>query len=400
MHKKRVRSSVGEHLLDAQGVVRSIRTEPTIKKFNRSISGFFILNFSYFSSKGEKIQVITMFDKVRNVLDRKAYSSVWFCIQIFLGTYNSSTKKGVSAMTETIKIGATKHIGPIYKRLLTDAAFLKERGIIIDLSVSKDGDYDLIECRLDIETAEPSEDDDRGFAICCHHIAEAVADVIAVWWKPELVKEIMTKRYHSLSNAEIEHILQKMLRTEKEQFSYLQCKTGPTWKREIATRASDFLELGNIITIDGFINFRLKDYLFELERLVDEAVEDYLLEKEYDDFIDLLRYFVDTQEPRLDKVHVMFGSSGIFGMYDQNYKMIDNDFLEGFILDLMDNDLSYEDLLVSALITIAPTEIVMHLPGPIEEMSSAVSTIQSVFDERVTICVGCSKCLNFMITNS
>ncbi|HHX94646.1 MAG TPA: hypothetical protein GX691_02320 [Clostridia bacterium] len=303
-------------------------------------------------------------------------------------------------MTETIKIGATKHIGPIYKRLLTDAAFLKERGIIIDMSVSKDGDYDLIECRLDIETAGPSGDEDTDFAICCHHIAEAVADVITTWWKPELVRAIMTKKYQSLSNAEIERILQKMLRTEKEQFSCFQSKTGPTWKREISARASDFLELGNIITIDGFVNFRLKDYLFELERLVDEAVEDYLLEKEYDDFIDLLRYFVDTQEPRLDKVHVMFASSGIFSMYDQNYKMIDNDFLEGFILDLMDNDLSYEDLLVSALITIAPTEIVMHLPGPIEEMSSAVSTIQSVFDERVTICVGCSKCLNFMITNS
>ena len=297
-------------------------------------------------------------------------------------------------MIETIKIGATKHIEPIYKKLATDAAFLKERGIIMELSVKRDGDFYLLKCEIDIEYG-----DDTSLAICCHQIAEAIADALITWWKPDLFREIIAKNYQNLSSSEIEHILQRMFQAEKEQFAY-QSKIIATWKKEIAARVSDFLEAGNTITIDGFLNFRLRDYLLELEQLADEAVEDYLLEKEYDDFIDLLRYFVNTQEPRLEKVHVMFTSSGAFRMYDRTFKLIDNDFLEGFILDLMDNDLSYEDLLVSALITIAPMEIVIHLPGPIDEMNTAVSTIQSVFEERVTMCIGCSKCLNFITSKS
>lgn len=304
-------------------------------------------------------------------------------------------------MTETFSIGATKHIVPIYERLVQDATVLKEHGLTLNLSVRKDGAYQLLDCELNVEGNTSEELSDDGLRVCCHQIAEAVSEAIVVWWKPELVRSILCEKYSNLSHGETDIVLRKMYQASLEQSFYIQSVTAAVaWKKEIASRLVHFLEAGNMISVDGFINFRLRDFKLELEQLVDEAVEDYLLEKEYDDFIDLLRYFVNTQEPRLKKVHVVLTSFGTFNMYDHNYQVIDNDFLEGFILDLMDNDLTYEDLLVSALITISPTEIVLHLPGPVAEMGSAVSTIQSVFEERVTVCIGCSKCLNANVKKS
>jgi len=304
-------------------------------------------------------------------------------------------------MTESFSIGATKHIVPIYERLAKDSEALRQHGLNLNLSVRRDGAFQLLNCELDVEDTTSTIVNDDGLTICCHQIAEAVAEAIVIWWKPELVRDIINDKYSNLSGAEIETILQKMFQASLEKSFYIQSVTAAlTWKKEIASRVLHFLEAGNTISVDGFINFRLRDFKLELEQLVDEAVEDYLLEKEYDDFIDLLRYFVNTQEPRLNKVHVVLTSFNTFSMYDHNYKLIDNDFLEGFILDLMDNDLTSEDLLVSALITIAPVEIVLHLPESVGEMLSAVNTIQSVFEERVTTCIGCTKCINFNIKKS
>lgn len=301
-------------------------------------------------------------------------------------------------MTEIISIGASKYLVPIYERLKKDSTVLKEHGIDMEMALKNDGAYQLLDCHLSIPeiTSQPINHD--GLKICFHQIAEAVAENIVICWKPELMRTIMYEKYDNLSNEELDRILRKMFQASLDRTIYIQLvTTALDWKKEIASRIVHFLEAGNMLSVDGFINFRLQDFKLEVEQLVDEAVEEYMLEKEYDDFIDLLRYFVNTQEPRLKKVHVMLSSSGSFDMFDKNYKHIDNEFLEGFILDLMDNDLTYEDLLVSALITIAPLEIVLHLPVPVNDLSTAISTIQSVFEERVTTCMGCNKCQSISI---
>jgi len=299
-------------------------------------------------------------------------------------------------MTENIRIGATKHLVPVYERLKKEAQFFQECEIATRLSVSRDGQYNLLDYEI---TGEIDADIfDSKLSLCYHQIAEAVAEVIITWWQPEIFREIIQGGYPELCSSDVERVINKLFTVSREPGVFMQVVTSNSaWKKEIATRVVDFLETCSSLVIDGFINFRLQDFKTELEHIVNDAVEEFLLEKEYDDFIDLLRYFVETQEPRIKKIHVVLFPSGSFNMYDSNYSVIDNNYLEGFILDLMDNDLSYEDLLVSALITIAPLEIVLHLPDTVGNMSSAVNTIQSVFGARVTMCIGCPKCFNFQI---
>ena len=41
----------------------------------------------------------------------------------------------------------------------------------------------------------------------------------------------------------------------------------------------EYFESSNTIILDGFINFRLKDYLKDLEEIVEKAVDNFLMEK-------------------------------------------------------------------------------------------------------------------------
>ena len=50
--------------------------------------------------------------------------------------------------------------------------------------------------------------------------------------------------------------------------------------------------------------------------------------------------------------------------------------MEGYIIDFVDNEINYEDLLISALITIAPKEITLHYKH--KTLRTPLDTIKNV----------------------
>ena len=162
-------------------------------------------------------------------------------------------------------------------------------------------------------------------------------------------------------------------------------------RNNIVHRVIEYLERNQEIVLEGFINFRLKDYIMEIEDIVDAAVDDFLLEKEYLEFIRLLRYFVEIQEPKINEVHILLEKNNVFKLVDRNGKAIESEYLDGFAVELMNNSINYEDLLISALITLAPRLVVIHLTNP-DEPRDTIKTIENVFGKRVRRCNGCIIC--------
>ena len=119
-------------------------------------------------------------------------------------------------------------------------------------------------------------------------------------------------------------------------------------------RIMEHLESSNELVLEGFIRFRMKDFQHELEEAVDRAVDDLLIEKEYSEFIKLLRYFVEIQEPKVEEVHVMMGEDEKYTLLDSSLRVINNDLLEDLAREITDKEISHDDLLISSLITIAP----------------------------------------------
>ena len=73
-------------------------------------------------------------------------------------------------------------------------------------------------------------------------------------------------------------------------------------KQDILTYLEDVPEI-NII---GFIRFRLATYKKMLSELVEKVIKDYRLQKEYKEFITMLRFFVNTQKNRSNKQTAAF----------------------------------------------------------------------------------------------
>lgn len=164
-------------------------------------------------------------------------------------------------------------------------------------------------------------------------------------------------------------------------------------KRNILGKIQSCIEENNEININGFIRFRLKDLLMDFEMIVDRVVERHMVEKEYNEFIKLLKYFVDVQESKIDEVHIFINKLGNYTILDGKH----NDVYDLFLDDLNDFNMSImtinkDDLLISGLITNSPNKIVIH--GHQNSLNiEIIETIKQVFEDKVEFCYGCTECI-------
>jgi hypothetical protein len=65
-------------------------------------------------------------------------------------------------------------------------------------------------------------------------------------------------------------------------------------KDKIVNKILEYISDNTDIIVEGFLRFRLKDFGSEMEELVDKVIEEYLVEKEYNEFIKLLKYRISV----------------------------------------------------------------------------------------------------------
>jgi len=228
-------------------------------------------------------------------------------------------------------------------------------------------------------------------------VAESVADVIVNKWEANMIENMIESNFYYFTANERGKIgikAQEIISwQDNEGNSQTTCAAVVKRQKEISQLLADYLFEQKYLNIEGFINFRLPDYWKSLEKAVELAVDDYMMEKEHNEFVRLLKYFVDVQEPRVSIVNVILKSSGSFQMFDNDTNVIDSRYKNGFSVDMVQSEIDSEDLLISALITVAPKRINLHLPEP-KKVKDILTTLQGVFGERVKICGGCTCCHN------
>lgn len=132
------------------------------------------------------------------------------------------------------------------------------------------------------------------------------------------------------------------------------------WKYRVWSRMMEHLSFNDELVFEGFIRFQLKDFIEELEYSVDRAVDDMLIENEYNEFIKLLQYFVEIQDPKVEEVHVFQQEDNRYVLLDSCFRIIHNEILEQLAEEISEKEISHDDLLISSLITIAPCRITIH----------------------------------------
>lgn len=224
------------------------------------------------------------------------------------------------------------------------------------------------------------------------YISNALADYIIRQYEERLLSRIINANFCYFNAAEKKEILSRALNIiRNEDKTFLNSLFQIRRRNVIFRRLMDYFDNANNIIIDGFVNFRLKEYIKDLEDVVDKAVDDFLTDREYREFIRLLRYFVDIQEPKIDTVHVIVGYDDRYMLLDGSKKEITNECIQEYVNEISEGEINYDDLLVSSLITFAPRKIVIHCMGQFRN-KELLETIKNVFSGRIVICHGCNLC--------
>ncbi len=232
-----------------------------------------------------------------------------------------------------------------------------------------------------------------------NNVSTILADYIVRNYEERLISRIINTNYCYFSNNEKKQIynsVKKILDNEDKNFvnNLFQIRR----RNIIIRKLLDYFESSNSLILDGFVNFRLKDYIKDLEEIVDKAVDGFLMEREYREFIKLLRYFVEIQEPKFNIIHVNPTCDGKYVLLDHKKREIAGECIRELIDEFHEGEISYDDLLVSSLITLAPGKVIIHRSHYFKN-KELLETIKNVFAGRIAICKKCELCSLCYVNN-
>lgn len=213
-------------------------------------------------------------------------------------------------------------------------------------------------------------------------LAKLIQEIIVNIYVKDVIKDRVMKICEKYTNKEREEIVVISHEILKNRNYYTDERT------RIEKDIVNYLIENNSMLIDGYMRFRLKEYLYLIDISIERAILEIQSETEYEEFLGMLQYFVNIQESEFELVNVVIKDHDYFLM-----DMDDNLLEDGLLVDMDElyyDQISKSDLLVSSLIAMAPKQLVIHVEKNREE--ELVTIIKEVFGDRVSLCRGCEKC--------
>ena len=136
------------------------------------------------------------------------------------------------------------------------------------------------------------------------------------------------------------------------------------------------------INVDGFITFRMRKLREDIEKIIDKVVEKYMVDKEYEEFVKLLKYFVDIQECKIEEIKIYIDERNNYIVKDGFGKDLYKDFVVQLAGDVSNLNINVEDILISGLITSSPRKITIYGTDNCSN-KEFINTINSVFGDKV-----------------
>lgn len=166
----------------------------------------------------------------------------------------------------------------------------------------------------------------------------------------------------------------------------------------VYTNLVEYIDKNKSLFLGGFIHFRLKNYFNFLDDILSRSVNNYIIQKEYLEFVSLLRLYIESQSSNCNVVHLLYSNSESI-LLDENKEIIN---IYNFNLNaqyLSDINFSVNDYTLNTLLNLLPKKIFIHLID--SNIDEFINTLQSIFENRVTLCLDCDICnLYKNITNT
>lgn len=218
-------------------------------------------------------------------------------------------------------------------------------------------------------------------------LSSIITDTILKFYKEKMIKKIINFDYFYFEEYEKKIIIQNCCEiiesSEYEQIS--------KEKEYIHEAVLQYVIENKSMILEGFVNFRIKEYIKYLDSIVDIAVNKYIIEKEYNEFISLLRMYINSKKSNIKNLHLIYGKSELT-ILDENKNIVPlckEIYNAKFLSDII---FSENDYALNTLLTLLPKRIEIHLLDSEDEF---IKTVKLIFEDRVYICRECNICRTY-----
>lgn len=221
-------------------------------------------------------------------------------------------------------------------------------------------------------------------------VAQVISMFIINHKESLIIRKMILKQHDSYEDYELSEILQycKQLLIDTET-SLDSVDTTQNRRTMISNQLCIYLQTNSLLDVEGFVHFRLKKYMSDLQDMVEDALNEFVLNEQYQEFIALLKYFVYFQDAKIPEVHLIHQGNNKFQLLDGDLQQLDLSNAKDVVVETVDRELNYEDMVVSALISASPKQIHIHTRHP---ETQSIKTIQQIFEGRTLICTSCKLC--------
>lgn len=224
------------------------------------------------------------------------------------------------------------------------------------------------------------------------YLSDLLTNCILFFYEPILLKRLLNFHYFYFDEFEKKQI-------EKNCYEYILSEENTSLryrKEEIWTSVLTYVHENKSMILDGFVSFRLEQYHETLEEIMDYSVNQYIIEKEYTEFINLLKLYIESKESISSIVHLVYtnGESILLNEDKNIISLEDNIFNAKYLSDI---SFSSNDYALNALLTLLPKKIEIHLIGYEDEF---INTLKLIFGTRISICTDCNLCRTYHVLNN
>lgn len=221
-------------------------------------------------------------------------------------------------------------------------------------------------------------------------LSSLITEVILNFYEEKLINQILSYNYFYFDNYERLQICDNCIEVVENE-EELQSR-----KEMIQNAVLPYIREYKAMILEGFVNFRLKEYMSYLDNNVDTAVNQFIIEKEYNEFINLLKIYIESKVPECKILHLIYiNGESILLDEDKNIVSISDNILNSKYLS--DISFSSNDFALNTVLTLLPAKIEIHLIGEEDEF---ISTITQIFEGRVSVCKDCNICRTYRLLNN
>lgn len=230
------------------------------------------------------------------------------------------------------------------------------------------------------------------FFINC--ISSILANVIIIFYEEKLISRILNNEFFYFTVPEKETIkalaLSSNISNTANYYYNYNC---------IFNELTNYLYENKSLILNGFVTFRLKNYIDSLEDLVSCSVNQFIINKEYQELIDILKLYINTKTPsqEYNEIHLIYVNNKKAFLADKYKKQISTSpkvYGEKIISDI---SFSSNDYIFNTLIDISPRKLNIHLVN--SEPDDFINTLQLVFENKISFCTDCNICAIYKLSS-